>query len=67
MSVTIVADSTTEADALATAVFPLGVDDGMKLIESLEGVDGLIVTGRNEDDMKILVSSGMEQRIQLHR
>jgi len=67
MSVTIVADNTMEADALATAVFPLGPDDGMKLIESLEGVDGLIMTGKNEDDMKILVSSGMEQRVQLLR
>jgi len=65
--VTIVADNTMEADALATSVFPLGPDDGMKLIESLEGVDGLIMTGKNEDDMKILVSSGMEQRVQLLR
>ena len=65
MSVTIVADNTMEADALATAVFPMGADDGMKLIESLEGVDGLIMTGKNEDDMKILISSGMKQRVQL--
>lgn len=61
MSVTIVSDNTTEADALATAVFPLGADDGMKLIESLEGVDGIIVTGEKEDDMETLMSSGMKQ------
>jgi thiamine biosynthesis lipoprotein len=64
MSVTIVADSTAKADALATAVFPLGADDGMKLIETLEGVDGIIVTGEKEDDMEILMSSGMKDRIQ---
>ena len=64
MSVTIVADNTMEADALATAVFPLGPDDGMKLIESLEGVDGLIMTGKNEDDVKSLISSGMENKVQ---
>ena len=60
MSATVVADSTTEADALATAVFALGADDGMKLIEGLEGVDGIIVTGEKEDDMKTLMSSGMK-------
>jgi len=65
MSVTIVADNTAEADALATAVFPLGPDDGMKMIESLEGVDGIIVTGGKEDDMETLMSSGMKGKIQL--
>ncbi len=65
MSVTIIADNTAEADALATAVFPLGAEKGMKLIESLESVDGLIVTGEEEDDMEILLSSGMRDRIQL--
>ena len=66
MSVTIVADSSAEADALATAVFPLGADHGMKLIENLEGVDGIIVTGEKEDNMEIMISSGMKHRIQLH-
>ena len=65
MSVTIVADNTAEADALATAVFPLGAEKGMKLIESLEGVDGLIVAGKEEDDMEILLSTGMKDRIHL--
>lgn len=65
MSVTIVANSTVEADALATAVFPLGAANGMKLIENLEGVEGLIVTGEEEDDMKTLTSSGMKSKVQL--
>jgi len=65
MSVTILADTAVEADALATAIFPLGADKGMKLIESLEGVDGIIVTGSEADDMKIMMSSGLENRIQL--
>jgi thiamine biosynthesis lipoprotein len=65
MSVTILADTSAEADALATAVFPLGADKGMKLIESLEGVDGIIVTGSEADDMKIMMSSGLEGKIQL--
>ncbi len=65
MSVTIVANDTAAADALATAIFPLGAEDGMKLIEELEGVDGVIVTGKEEDDMEVLLSSGMKDRIQL--
>ena len=65
MSATIVADNATVADALATAVFPLGADDGMKLIESLEGVDGIILTGEKEDDMEIHMSSGMKGNVQL--
>lgn len=65
MSVTIVASDTTGADALATAVFPLGAEGGMKMIEELEGVEGVIVTGKEEDDTKVLLSSGMEDILQL--
>jgi thiamine biosynthesis lipoprotein len=65
MSATIIADTAAEADALATAIFPLGADKGMKLIESLEGVDGIMVTGSEADDMKVMMSSGLENRVQL--
>lgn len=43
LSVTIVAPVLAYADGLATGVFVLGPDDGMKLVESLEGVHALIV------------------------
>ncbi len=65
ISVTIVADSTAEADALATAVFPLGAEEGMKLIESIEGVDGIIVTGERDGDLETLMSGGMKDKVQL--
>jgi thiamine biosynthesis lipoprotein len=42
-SVTVVAPTAMLADALATAVFVLGPDEGMSLLDRL-GVDGLIVT-----------------------
>lgn len=42
-SVTVVAPTAILADALATAVFVLGPDEGMALLDRL-GVDGLIVT-----------------------
>lgn len=48
ISVTIVADKAIDADALATAVFVLGKEEGLKLIESLENVEGLIITREKE-------------------
>jgi len=42
-SVTIVAPDGVTADALATAVFVLGPDEGMKKIESTAGVEGLLI------------------------
>jgi len=54
LSVTVVAETATDADALATAVFVLGEARGMDLIERPDHVEGLIVTG----DRRVLRSSG---------
>jgi thiamine biosynthesis lipoprotein len=54
LSATIIAESATDADALATAVFVLGEVDGMELIERMDRVEGLIIT----HDRRILRSSG---------
>jgi thiamine biosynthesis lipoprotein len=43
ISVTIVAENCTKADALATGVFVMGPEDGMRLVESLDDVECLIV------------------------
>ncbi len=43
------------ADALATAVFVLGPDAGLALLEELPDVDGLVV----DSDGKITASSGL--------
>jgi FAD:protein FMN transferase len=56
MAVTIAAKNPTFADALSTAVFILGPIDGMKLIEKLPDVEGLIISA---DGTKI-VSSGLD-------
>jgi thiamine biosynthesis lipoprotein len=42
-SVTIVAQDGVTADAMSTAVFVLGPEDGMSKIESTEGVEGLLI------------------------
>lgn len=54
MSVTVVAPDATTADALATGIFVLGPEEGMRLIESLPGIEGLIVS----EGMQMDTSSG---------
>jgi thiamine biosynthesis lipoprotein len=61
MSVTITAARAIDADALSTAVFVLGAEKGMKLVEELDGVEAVIVTGGETVD-DILVSSGLRER-----
>ncbi|MFQ6090863.1 MAG: FAD:protein FMN transferase, partial [Candidatus Bipolaricaulia bacterium] len=55
ISVTIIAPTALEADALATGVFVLGPKPGMELIERLPEVEGVIV-GQGG---KIYKSSGL--------
>jgi thiamine biosynthesis lipoprotein len=62
-SVTIVTSSALDADGLSTGIFILGPEAGMALIERLDGVEGVIVTDRNE----VLVSSGLKSRLALVR
>ena len=54
ISVTIIAATAFDADAISTSVFVLGEEEGMRLIESLEDVEGLLITR----DRRILRSSG---------
>jgi FAD:protein FMN transferase len=58
-SVTIVATRSVLADGLSTGVFLIGPDKGMALIERLPGVEGVIVTEKNN----VLVSSGLAGRL----
>lgn len=51
--VTIISDSSAQGDALSTTCFLLGLDKGMELIQSLDGVEAVFVTS----DMKVHVSS----------
>jgi thiamine biosynthesis lipoprotein len=55
ISVTIIAENCTQADALATGVFVMGPEDGMKLVESLDDVECLIV----DNNRVIHYSSGL--------
>jgi thiamine biosynthesis lipoprotein len=61
-SVTIIANSAEIADALATTVFVLGPEEGLKLIDYLEGVECIIVNSKN----KILYSKGVNLNLVPH-
>ncbi|MBI5049190.1 MAG: FAD:protein FMN transferase [Deltaproteobacteria bacterium] len=60
-AVTIVADDPTMADALSTAVFIMGPDKGMKLIQDLPGVEGLIIG----TDGERTISSGLKGKVDI--
>lgn len=55
ISVTILADNGSLADGLATGIFVLGPFEGMRLIESLSGVEGIIIDTKGE----MIFSSGL--------
>jgi len=57
ISVTIIAENCTYADALATAVFVMGPENGMRLVESLDDVECFIV----DADRVIHRSSGLPE------
>ena len=46
--VTIFSNKSVDGDALSTSCFALGLEEGTKLIESLEGIDALFVTNEYE-------------------
>lgn len=57
LSVTILANSSAQADALSTSCFVLGLERGMELIESLDDTEALFIT----EDMKLHRSSGFPE------
>ncbi|MBI5598621.1 MAG: FAD:protein FMN transferase [Deltaproteobacteria bacterium] len=57
-SVTVVSRDPALADALSTAVFVMGPEKGMELIEKLDGVEGVIIDAKGE----VRASSGLKGR-----
>jgi thiamine biosynthesis lipoprotein len=58
--VSIVADTCTFADGLATAVMVMGAEKGLELIDRLDGVEGLIVVEQTDGTLADYVSKGFE-------
>ncbi len=57
-SVSILSDSSMLGDALSTACFVLGLEEGMDLLESLDGFEGLFIT---EDNTMVRTSGFPEE------
>ena len=62
MSVTVATERAVDADALATAVFVLGPDEGLALIERTPGAEAVLVTGDADSVGRVLVSSGLKEK-----
>lgn len=59
LGVTIIAKSSANADALSTACFALGLENGMKLIQSLDDTEAVFIT----DDYQLHCSPGIEESV----
>ncbi|TGC09854.1 FAD:protein FMN transferase [Methanolobus halotolerans] len=57
ISVTVITESAMDADAFATAVFVMGEDDGLEMVERLDGVECLIITS----DKRLIRSGGFAE------
>lgn len=60
-SVTVMADDALTADAWSTALFVMGVKDGMKLVEATPNLDAVFV----DADNKVHISSGLTGKVYL--
>ena len=61
ISTTIVSDKSIDGDALSTSTYIMGLEKGIKLIESIKGVDAIFITA----DKKIYVTSGLKDSFNL--
>ena len=61
-SVTIITDSPVKADALSTALFVAGVEEGLDIIRKTTGVKAIFISG-DENDMKINYSNNVSHSI----
>jgi thiamine biosynthesis lipoprotein len=62
-SVTVIAPTCTEADALSTAAFVLGPERGLRLLESRPGVQGLLIAEK-DGKLQARVTSGFPLRVE---
>jgi thiamine biosynthesis lipoprotein len=60
-SVTIITDTATNADALATAVSVMGAEKGLELIEKRPGTEAILITA--EPEFRLVKTSGAEEYI----
>ena len=60
-SVTVLSDRAVYSDAMATALFVMGVDKGKRLVDRLSDTEAMLVDSKN----RVVVTSGLKSRIQI--
>lgn len=61
LSVTVVCENSTIADALSTALFVMGLEDGMALVNRIESVEAVFITEVKD----IYISDGLKESIEI--
>lgn len=61
VATTIITKNSMDADALSTTVFALGLQDGLHLIEQMDGVDAIFIT----NDKQVFTTSGIKDKFEL--
>ncbi|MGR3179701.1 MAG: FAD:protein FMN transferase, partial [Candidatus Anammoxibacter sp.] len=67
LSVTIICETAIMADALSTGVFVLGHEKGLKLIERLDGVEGIIIFENLESRISVKSSKGFKDIFEINK
>ncbi|GFP77755.1 FAD:protein FMN transferase [Clostridium fungisolvens] len=57
VSSTIISDNSIDGDGLSTGIFILGVEKSLKILETVDGIDGIFIT----KDKKIYATEGIKQ------
>lgn len=53
--ITIISDTSADGDALSTSVFAMGVEEGIKFVNSIDGIDAIFIT----KDNKVYITDGI--------
>ena len=61
ISATIISDFSIDGDALATCVFVMGFEKGLRLLESQEGIDAILIN----NDREVFATSGIKDSFTL--
>mgnify|MGYP000919011654 CR=1 FL=1 len=61
ISVSIICDSSLDADALSTSIFILGLEKGLELINQLEGFEAIFIT----DNLGVVLTEGLKGKVTL--
>lgn len=61
IGVSIVADKSIDADALSTLVFTKGIEEGIKFVEKLDGIDAIFINDKNE----VYITAGLKDNFKI--